>query len=192
MDIEKIEKDVKRSRVIVVLVFTVVLGSYIGWFWMLNQQPISSDSGVWGAFGDFVGGILNPLIAFAAFYWLTQSVLVQKQELAETKKALTDSSKAQLEQAKLQKNNMRISYLTTELATINIELEAEYAYRNTMFEREGSRNQGSIKSRKLLDKNGRHVDNEEKLFHEIDKEINSLKRKQESLLHEIRHLSNET
>lgn len=102
MDIENIEKSVKLSRWIVSSIFVVTLGSYVGWFFLSQGQVLSVKSGDWGAFGDFVGGLLNPLIAYSAFYWLTVSVIVQKRELAETKKALVDSSKAQQEQVKVQ------------------------------------------------------------------------------------------
>jgi hypothetical protein len=44
---------------------------------------------------------LNPLVAFFAFYWLTESVRIQKKELSDTRSALQKTSEAQEEQAKL-------------------------------------------------------------------------------------------
>ena len=72
---------------------------YLVWFYFINNLPLSTDSSIWGTFGDFIGGILNPLIALLAFYWLTQSVLIQKTELSETQKVLKETEKAQKEQA---------------------------------------------------------------------------------------------
>ena len=57
---------------------SLVVCSDLAWFWGFNKQALSTDSSVWGAFGDFVGGILNPVIAYLAFYWLTRSVIIQK------------------------------------------------------------------------------------------------------------------
>ena len=97
MEIQQIEKNIKRSLRGAVLIIVSILLFYFLWFFS-NDYRIGSDTAAWGAFGDYVGGILNPLVALLAFYWLTQSVLIQKTELAETKKALKDSSDAQQEQ----------------------------------------------------------------------------------------------
>lgn len=83
------------------LVLLVPLAYFI-WFWVFNKIPLSIDSGKWGTFGDFVGGILNPIIALLAFYWLTQSVVIQKTELSETQATLAETEKTQKEQAKTQ------------------------------------------------------------------------------------------
>ncbi|MDI1229541.1 MAG: hypothetical protein PSU93_00120 [Methylobacter sp.] len=36
--------------------------------WWNVFQNLSKDTGNWGTFGDYVGGILNPVIAAFAFY----------------------------------------------------------------------------------------------------------------------------
>lgn len=55
--------------------------AYFAYFgYMLDQLP-AQDAEKWGQFGDFIGGLLNPLVAFAAFYWLTQSVKLQLIEM---------------------------------------------------------------------------------------------------------------
>jgi len=99
MEVKNIENLIKRSRILVVVLFIVTIGSYIGWFYIKHNTTISINSGAWGAFGEFVGGILNPLVAFSAFYWLTVSVLIQKEELSKTTASLYEASKAQQEQA---------------------------------------------------------------------------------------------
>ena len=133
MDLEKLERQVKWSRVIAVLIGTVVIGAYSLNFYNSNLSP-STDS--WGQFGDYIGGILNPIIAYLALYWLTQSVLLQKQELADTKQALRDSADAQTKQerhaevtAKINANNALlvsynadISYIRSNLEFVNSQL----------------------------------------------------------------------
>ncbi len=151
MDIENIEKSVKFSRRLVTSIFIITLASYIGWFFLSQGQFLSVKSADWGAFGDFVGGLLNPLIAYSAFYWLTVSVIVQKRELAETKQALIDSSKAQQEQVKMQAAQVQVQkelmiaqkeqvtevYRSSAIEVISIrlreftmKLESEHSYRN--------------------------------------------------------------
>jgi len=62
---------------------------------------ISTDPSYWGAFGDYVGGILNPLfgiftlIGLALSIYLQNEILeVQKEELANTRKELERSTTA--------------------------------------------------------------------------------------------------
>ena len=102
MNTKDLQKAISRSRWFVAIIFGFTIGAYAVWFFVMQEQEISSNSSDWGAFGDFIGGLLNPLVAFSAFYWLTVSVLIQKQELSETRVALVESSIALKEQSKTQ------------------------------------------------------------------------------------------
>lgn len=62
-----------------------------------------------------MGGVINPLIAFGACYWLATSVLLQKTELADTRKALEASQEAQQQHADT-------ALLAARIPTINIRL----------------------------------------------------------------------
>lgn len=59
----------------------------------------TNNAATWGAFGDFIGGILNPLVAFFALYWLTRSIKIQREELSATKAELAQAKLAQQDQA---------------------------------------------------------------------------------------------
>jgi hypothetical protein len=48
----------------------------------------SDDLSSWGQFGDYIGGLLNPLVATFALVALVISVRIQKTELTETRTAL--------------------------------------------------------------------------------------------------------
>jgi hypothetical protein len=50
---------VRTIITISIIAIVALLGVYMFWFW---GNPISSDSSDFGAFGDYFGGILNPLI----------------------------------------------------------------------------------------------------------------------------------
>ncbi|HAS6231331.1 TPA: hypothetical protein I7179_23250 [Vibrio vulnificus] len=99
LEISDLAKSIKRAKILAFSLIALIPAVYLIWFYFVNHQPLATDSSIWGTFGDFVGGILNPLIALLAFYWLTQSVLIQKTELSETQKVLKETEKAQKEQA---------------------------------------------------------------------------------------------
>lgn len=118
MDIEKLEKQVKWSKYILVGIITLALSAYILCF---RGLPFGDES-AWGQFGDYMGGVMNPLIAFGAFYWLATSVLLQKTELAETRKALVATQEAQQQHAdtalltaRIQSINIRMTLVSNEL-----------------------------------------------------------------------------
>jgi hypothetical protein len=54
----------------------------------------SDDPERWGAFGDYVGGILNPIFAFLAFVALLLTIILQSRELELTRVELGNSAKA--------------------------------------------------------------------------------------------------
>ncbi|HCG6618079.1 TPA: hypothetical protein NJ225_004697, partial [Vibrio parahaemolyticus] len=99
LEISDLAKSIKRAKILAFSLIALIPMVYLIWFYFINDLPLSTDSSIWGTFGDFIGGILNPLIALLAFYWLTQSVLIQKTELSETQKVLKETEKAQKEQA---------------------------------------------------------------------------------------------
>lgn len=99
------------QAVIIVLGILLLVGYAIAFS---SSANLGGDHGQekWGQFGDFIGGIMNPLVAFAAFYWLTQSVKLQKQELAETREELAKSADAQRQQAASGNMAVRVAAMT--------------------------------------------------------------------------------
>lgn len=83
---------------VVLSLVVVVVGSFIASFW---REPIASSSSKWGEFGDYVGGVLNPLVALAALSLLAMSIRMQREELAETRLVLAAQATAAGETAKL-------------------------------------------------------------------------------------------
>lgn len=134
MNIDNLEKRVRQSIWLVSTVSFIAPASYMFWFWFVNNRSLSSEADAWGQLGDFVGGIANPIIAFFAFYWLATSVLLQKTELAETRKSLEASQQAQEEQAKTVLISTKLQYLNINLETINSQIIAETAYVNQLIQ----------------------------------------------------------
>jgi len=87
----------KRFVIFLCLIVSIVVGFY---FFNFNDQ-LSNKNEVWGTFGDYVGGILNPVIAAFAFYLIAKTYELQKSELEQTRDLLKVSTNAQQEQIKL-------------------------------------------------------------------------------------------
>lgn len=87
----------KTAIYIIIGIILLVVGFYLYKF----HNGFSIENGDWGTFGDYVGGILNPVIAAFAFYLIAKSYELQKKELAETRKLLEVSTNAQKDQIKL-------------------------------------------------------------------------------------------
>lgn len=119
-----LESQVERSTKFAIFIVCSAVAAYPLYFWVYRAGAVSDDPAVWGQFGDYVGGLLNPLIALLAFYWLTRSVLIQRQELQDTKQALKDSATAQLKQERNSASAARISALSTMLSSVNADVEA--------------------------------------------------------------------
>lgn len=125
-----IEGSIERWRRGLVISGAYVFGIYVVYFFLIPGQAPEKSAEKLGQFGDFIGGLLNPLVAFAAFYWLTQSVKLQKQELADTRKALEDSAVAQVEQAESSRRSVRISALSALLNSTQLELATQQTLLN--------------------------------------------------------------
>lgn len=118
----QMERGIRRWQYGLIGFGLTLIAAYLVYFGMVLGQMPATDAEKWGQLGDFIGGLLNPLVAFAAFFWLTQSVKIQKQELYETKKALQEAAKAQTETAEAQKEAV---YQQT--ATAKAQMEAAQA-----------------------------------------------------------------
>ncbi|WP_410568104.1 putative phage abortive infection protein [Acinetobacter sp. H1(2024)] len=98
-DLEKIDKDINFHRIIIFLIIIAVIFFYL----IMKDIDVKDAAQHWGPVGDFFGGILNPIFALFAFYWLTYSVRLQINELTETRKELKKAASAQEESARHQK-----------------------------------------------------------------------------------------
>lgn len=99
-DLEKIDQDINFHRIIIFLIIIAVVFFYL----IMKEVDVTSAAQNWGPVGDFFGGILNPIFALFAFYWLTYSVRLQIKELKETREELKKAASAQEESARHQKS----------------------------------------------------------------------------------------
>ena len=91
--------NINTKKVIKVIGF-IVLG-VVGFYFANFHNGLSEKNKVWGTFGDYFGGILNPVIAAFAFYLIAKTYELQKTELEATRSLLKESTDAQKNQIKL-------------------------------------------------------------------------------------------
>jgi hypothetical protein len=147
-ELEALDAAIRRSHRIVVGIMLVSLTAYLAWFWGFNSKVLSDQSDDWGQFGDFMGGVLNPLVAYAAFYWLTRTVRLQKEELHETRKALAESAESQAKQASYAQISVRVSALTALINSIMVEVQTQRMQLQFIIDQSNTHHAGSVK---LLD-----------------------------------------
>lgn len=74
---KRVTKSVLLIAAVGLLLALAVLSFYFFWF----QGEISDKQDVWGSFGDFIGGTLNPLFSFLALIALLFTIILQTQQL---------------------------------------------------------------------------------------------------------------
>lgn len=119
-------KGPNRSLLFVLILVSCLILAYIINF---HSHTISSDPSDWGALGDYLGGITNPLISTIALIYLAKAYYTQKAELTETRNALRDTAKssensaraqtklvdAAINQGLLTKRNLELKLLATQI-----------------------------------------------------------------------------
>jgi len=124
-----IERHMSRPILAFFVFAALVVFAYAGWFGWHLQLPLSEKSETWGQLGDYVGGLLNPLISGAALIWLIRSVHIQTTQLKDARRALASAEKAQEEQARLNRTSAERESLNLRLSAVINELGH---YRSTM------------------------------------------------------------
>ncbi|MGR9014749.1 MAG: type II toxin-antitoxin system HicB family antitoxin [Gammaproteobacteria bacterium] len=102
---------------VVCIIVLIVLGFYFGNF----HNGLSKGNGDWGTFGDYFGGILNPVIASFAFYLIAETYKLQKKELVATRNLLKVSTDAQKDQIKLAALTALLNSNLTRIGLLKIE-----------------------------------------------------------------------
>lgn len=122
--------NINTKQVINVICLIVLVVSV---FYFANfHNGLSEKNEVWRTFGDYFGGIVNPVIAAFAFYLIAKTYELQKRELEATRSLLEVSTDAQKNQIKLaaltallNSNLMRIDRINLDLDRINKSIDEQ-------------------------------------------------------------------
>ena len=136
---KEIEFEKASSRLInlVVVAFILIVGWYTCEFW---GTPRNSKE-YYAQFGDFLGGLLNPLLSFGAIYLLVHSIKYQLEELrltrdefARQRDELSANNKTQLKIAKAQSQSVVLPGLVSAIEEknkyLNEILQNQVVFRN--------------------------------------------------------------
>jgi len=77
----------KKSASAILFVFLSLLIAFVILVYIQNfgQRNFSSEPEAWGQAGDFFGGMLNPILAFASFIALLYTLKIQSEQIAEAR-----------------------------------------------------------------------------------------------------------
>ena len=185
--------NINTRRVIVVICFIVLV--VVGFYFFNFHYSLSEKNEVWGTFGDYFGGILNPVIAAFAFYLIAKTYELQKRELEATRSLLEVSTDAQKNQIKLaaltallNSNLTRIGLIKSKKAEFLKETLPEHKNTEKVFRSKANESQSSdyLELLEELEKQtyGENYDTI-MMVREIDREINNLTEKNNELEKQI-------
>jgi uncharacterized membrane protein len=71
----------------------LLVATFAIYFWVFSG-PLTQSNEKWGQFGDYVGGVLNPIFAFFGFIALLITLILQSRELQHSTRELAKSAQA--------------------------------------------------------------------------------------------------
>ncbi len=86
--------EIPRSLKVLVYLSVMVAAAALGLYVWQFHFGLSTKHDVWGQFGDYVGGTLNPLFAFTALLALLYTIVLQSRELRHSTEQLAKSAEA--------------------------------------------------------------------------------------------------
>lgn len=129
------------------------------YYYNLGHHKISDDPTRWAEFGDYLGGVLNPFLAFCSLVALLYTINLQREELTLSRKELARSAIAQTKTAEFAKNQNDITNKQIEILERNEKksdiqkiIQSSEAKVAELFNKEVrySSAQGSVKIKKII------------------------------------------
>lgn len=118
------------------IIITIALTVIIFYVYNFGNNKLSNDTGDWGTFGDYIGGTLNPILAFFSFLALCYTINLQNKQLQRTDEQLAQNKLALEQNAKaLELNNQELNNSTEQLKlSAKAQLEMEKTQKIQQFE----------------------------------------------------------
>lgn len=80
---------------VAVISMVAALALYVIKFYFILNLGFADDSAIWGQFGDYMGGSLNPVLSFISVILLIKSLSLQNQANADIREELKDNKKTE-------------------------------------------------------------------------------------------------
>lgn len=77
------------------IMIAFIVSSYVINFYFLLEYGVSDETSAWAEFGDFVGGLLNPILSFLALVLLIKSLTLQNEANANLRKELHNNERTE-------------------------------------------------------------------------------------------------
>ncbi|NBC31643.1 MAG: hypothetical protein GVY13_03100 [Alphaproteobacteria bacterium] len=109
--IKHLLKKLSNDDLIHVMAIVLILAIFTPFCLVLLRMILSLffSSANLGAFGDFIGGIVNPIFGFLSLIAILVTLILQNQELQATRKEITASARAQKEQVESWKKQLEMA-----------------------------------------------------------------------------------
>jgi len=85
--------------------FIWMVVAFAAYAWYFDDYKIVANSTHWGQFGDFIGGVLNPVMGFLALLGLLWTIAQNQEELYLTRKELRTSAEALVQSNNIAESN---------------------------------------------------------------------------------------
>lgn len=158
---------------------------YAAFFW---RTKFSGDPASWGQFGDFVGGVANPILSFFTLFLLALTLVLQsrqlqlsrqelelsRKELRLSRDELSRSAKAQENSEAALKSQVEVSRRATNLAATNHLLEHYKSELLLVSRLEGLARRQSERAQELERRKNRLESILNDLYHELTADPNHL------------------
>ena len=113
-----------KDLVVFVGIIIFIFLSFLLFMYFSTFTKLSLEPSIWGAFGDYIGGLLNPLFGFLGFVGLLITINYQSKQLKQNRKTLKKTTTAIEQNERALKQNQKDLKLTRkELKNSNKQLE---------------------------------------------------------------------
>ena len=127
---EKQERNILGVLWVAVLFLLVAVLAYPTRFWLFKGLGLSSSQEVWGQFGDYIGGVLNPIIGIAGTVGLLFSLKYNSEAIRistdtlndERAKSQASKQESALNEARSRTNLMYQTWISGEMQRLRTEL----------------------------------------------------------------------
>lgn len=117
------EKPKNIESIVSIILWIAVFGPFLAagiYISVFNKNPWGGPE-EWAQFGDYFGGVVGPIIAFAAVLGVLLTIRIQREELNATRRELQNSSKAQKDLVRETIKGQKLAYATSLIPLIESE-----------------------------------------------------------------------